>query len=264
MIRVLSLGAGVQSSTVALMSEAGELPPIDAAIFSDTQAEPAGVYRWLDWLEAQLSFPVYRVGHGDLRESVMTRVRQERTGSGGPPFFTTPNGMLPRQCTRDFKLRPIERKLRELCGLRKFQRAAADEILAESVIGISYDEAIRMKPSRLPFVRNVYPLVERGLTRGHCLEWMQARGYPRPPRSACTFCPYRSDFEWQRLQEEDPEGFADAVRIDEAIRGGYVNSTERLYVHASRVPLAEVDFRTAADFGQVSMFGNECEGMCGV
>ena len=43
-MRVLSLGAGVQSSTVALMIEYGELPMVDCAIFADTQNEPKYVY----------------------------------------------------------------------------------------------------------------------------------------------------------------------------------------------------------------------------
>lgn len=39
-LKVLSLGAGVQSTTVLLMSWAGELPPLDCAIFADTGWEP--------------------------------------------------------------------------------------------------------------------------------------------------------------------------------------------------------------------------------
>ncbi len=58
-IHILSLGAGVQSSTLALMAAAGEVSPMPtAAIFADTQDEPASVYKWLDWLEKQLPFPV--------------------------------------------------------------------------------------------------------------------------------------------------------------------------------------------------------------
>lgn len=49
-VHILSLGAGVQSSTLALMAAAGEITPMpQAAIFADTQAEPASVYKWLDW-----------------------------------------------------------------------------------------------------------------------------------------------------------------------------------------------------------------------
>jgi hypothetical protein len=134
--RYLSLGAGVQSSTVALMAEHGEIEPIDAAIFADVRAEPASVYAWLDWLETQLSYPVYRVSHGDLRENVLARVNRQKSGSGGPPFFTAgeaKEGMLPRQCTRDFKLDPIEKQIRALVGLKPRQRAPK-EIVAETVL----------------------------------------------------------------------------------------------------------------------------------
>ena len=56
---VLNLGAGVQSSCLALMAAMGEVKPMpDFAVFADTQAEPKSVYDWLDWLEKQLPFPV--------------------------------------------------------------------------------------------------------------------------------------------------------------------------------------------------------------
>ena len=62
---VLSLGAGVQSSTLLLMAEAGEIEPRpDAAIFADTGWEPAAVYQHLDWLETQTSIPIHRVSNG--------------------------------------------------------------------------------------------------------------------------------------------------------------------------------------------------------
>jgi hypothetical protein len=244
-----------------LMIKHGEVPMVDCAIFADTGAEPDSVYKWLEWLELQLPFPVIHVAWRNLRERILQRTRHEKTGSGGPPFFTTPHGMLPRQCTRDHKLLPIEREQRRLLGLTG--KRGPKEIIGETLIGISWDEAIRMKPSRLSFMRNVYPLVENRMTRGHCLEWMQVKGYPRPPRSACTFCPYRSNREWKMLKTEDPKAWADAVAMDHAIRNGFVHSTERLFVHRSLVPLEAADFSSAEDYGQRD-FINECEGMCGV
>ena len=70
---MLSLGAGVQSSTLALMAARGEIAMPDCAVFADTQAEPPSVYRWLDWLEKQLPYRVYRVTAGDLAETVCQR-----------------------------------------------------------------------------------------------------------------------------------------------------------------------------------------------
>src|SRR5271169_3696832 len=85
-IHILSLGAGVQSSTMALMAACGEITPMPvAAIFADTQDEPQSVYTWLDWLEKQLPFPVHRVTRGRLS----TRALEMRTTKDGRKFTKT-------------------------------------------------------------------------------------------------------------------------------------------------------------------------------
>jgi hypothetical protein len=243
----------------------GEIPMVDAAIFADTQWEPKGVYEWLDWLETKLPFPVHRVTEGNLRDNVLTR---ENTTGGR--FATVPWHMLKpdgqramgrRQCTAEYKLKPLKRKERELVGLAPRQRAK--EILAEILIGISLDEAIRMKPSREKFAVNRWPLIDLGMTRWDCLQWMERHGYPQPPKSSCIGCPFHSDDEW-RVIKADPEAWEDAVMLDKAIREPKRGMKSRQFMHRSCVPLDEVDLSTAADHGQVDLFGNECEGMCGV
>jgi hypothetical protein len=120
---IISLGAGVQSSTMALMAAAGEITPMpDCAIFADTQAEPKSVYVWLDWLEKQLPFPVVRVTKGNLSEMALV-VRtsklsgQTYTKHNIPAFTINPArkiGLMKRHCTGDFKIEMIHRKLRQL------------------------------------------------------------------------------------------------------------------------------------------------------
>src|SRR5689334_16486787 len=92
MLNIISLGAGVQSSTMALMAAHGEITPMpDCAIFADTQAEPKTVYTWLDWLEPRLPFPVYRVTEGNLADdSVRIRTSKlsgKRYMKGAIPAF---------------------------------------------------------------------------------------------------------------------------------------------------------------------------------
>ena len=266
MLRILSLGAGVQSSTLALMIAHGEIPMVDAAIFADTGAEPLGVYEWLNWLEKKLPFPVHRVMHKDgLLENIKESIKRKQFA--GAPFYTESErfmgGTLRRQCTREFKVMPITQKLRELCGLKKGQRAGKG-VRVMQYIGISLDEAIRMKPSREAWISHEWPLVELKMTRTHCLEWMQKKGYPLPVKSACTFCPYHNDALWRDMKLNDPKSWAQAVEIDEMIRGGVRGTKQKLYVHRSLKPLVDVDFRNAEDFGQIDAFNNECEGMCGV
>lgn len=66
-LRVLSLGAGVQSTTLALLAVEGVLPRLDGAIFADTGWEPKAVYETLDRAETRLAdagIPLYRVSRG--------------------------------------------------------------------------------------------------------------------------------------------------------------------------------------------------------
>ncbi|ONH62359.1 hypothetical protein CcI49_02980 [Frankia sp. CcI49] len=73
-LRVLSLGAGVQSTTLALLAAEGVLPKPDVAIFADTGWEPEAVYLHLARLEkvmASAGIPLLRVSHGNLRDDVL-------------------------------------------------------------------------------------------------------------------------------------------------------------------------------------------------
>lgn len=269
MLRVLSLGGGVQSSTLALLAARGEIGPMpDCAIFADTMSEPAGVYGWLSWLEAQLPFPVYRVSKGSLRENLLETGPRRFVSV---PFFTDANGksegMTRRQCTREFKIAPIEQKIRSLLGLGYRQRAPLTPVV-EQWIGISWDERQRMKDSHTRFISHRWPLIERQWTRGHCLEWFAAQGYELPPKSACTFCPFHDDAMWADMKENDPESFADAVAVDAAIRSHGSSKgkrmTAKLYAHRSCKPLDQVEFNVNDRNGHLFGMLNECEGMCGV
>lgn len=269
MIRVINLGAGVQSSTMALMASKGEIRDVRGAIFADTGAEPIAVYRWLDWLEQQLPFPVWRVSAGNITDDVLRIAKSVQSGevvkgsSGSPPFFTADRGMLFRDCTRDYKINPITKKARELAKQENGGKIPKGTVCIEHLIGISLDEAHRMKPSKLAWSRHRWPLIEKDMTRLHCLEWMQKNNYPTPPRSACVFCPYHSDEEWKRVKDS-PKDWEVAVKVDEAIRDGLRGTNKKLYVHVSRTPLKEADLRTAKDAGQLELWGEECEGMCGL
>lgn len=276
---ILSLGAGVQSSVLALMFSQGEfegvLPMPEVAVFSDTQAEPAYVYEWISWLRPQLAFPIEVVTKGSLRKNILDAVEGERFA--GAPFFTESDtgreGRLRRQCTREFKVEPITKFVRGFVGLEKGQRAPRGRVLAMQYIGISMDEAIRMKPAREKWVRHFWPLIDKRMSRYDCLQWMEDRGLPLPRKSSCTFCPYHDDAYWREMKETDPQSWQDAIEVDRKIRAGVRGTEQKLYLHRSLKPLEEVDLsfavvsdarRTPEDYGQENLFGEECEGMCGV
>lgn len=265
-LRTISLGAGVQSTTVALLAARGELTPMpDCAIFADTQAEPGAVYRHLEWLEGELPFPVHRVTAGDLGADIEESTRGGRYA--GAPFFTTSEtgraGRLRKICTVEYKVEPLEREQRRLLGFEKGQRIAG-KARAEVWIGISMDEIGRAKPAKTPWVTKRFPLIELRWSRADCLRWLAEQGYPEPPRSACVFCPNHSNHEWKLLRDNDPDGWSRALEIDDLIRGGVRGTTEDLYLHRQLVPLQEADLRSAEEMGQQTLWDDECEGMCGV
>ena len=257
---------------MALMAAAGEISPMpDCAIFADTQSEPKSVYDWLSWLETKLPFPVHRISKGDLAAD-STRLRLSRGGKyyqkSSPPAFTIdeegkPSGILMRQCTEDYKLNPIFKKMREL-GAKKTK--------ATQWIGISMDELQRVRPVRkgqAAWLKNRWPLIELRMTRQHCIEWMASKGHPKPPRSACIFCPYHNNDEWRRLKLEEPLEFVKAVEYERRLQETFNCTTGfrgTVYLHRDLLPLDKVDFTKPSE--NLEMFDEhgfavECEGMCG-
>ena len=272
-LTVLSLGGGVQSSVMALMagdSAFGRVP--DCAIFADTHWEPPSVYEHVEWLRDRIAFPLYVVDNGrSLREDVKALTNH----SGNRNYVDIPlylkgrdrdgDGIGRRQCTENYKVKPIRRKIREMLGLKPRQRVPAGTTV-EMWLGISTDEAIRMKDSRDRWITNRYPLIEAGMSLRDCADWWDARYDRSLERSACAACPFQSRARWVETKRRWPELFAEAIEIDARLRDGLALQ-KTPYLHTARMPLAEAvahDEAVLGAAGQSDGFGNECEGHCGV
>jgi 3'-phosphoadenosine 5'-phosphosulfate sulfotransferase (PAPS reductase)/FAD synthetase len=277
-LRVLNLGAGTQSTAVALLHLDGTLPPIDAAIFADTGWEPQEVYDHLAKLRdvfAAADMPLLEVTAGNLREDSLTPADVGRSASIPLHVKTLSGdkgGIARRQCTREYKVAPLRRAILGLLAERleieaTTWRSIPSDVYVEQVFGISTDEAVRARTPRDRWAINFYPLLDMGWRRGDTIAYLERQGW-NAPRSACIGCPFHSDNEWRRLRDEHPDEWADAVEFDRQIREVNAHSPERLesraYLHRSLLPLSEVDLSTSEDHGQQSLFGGECEGMCGV
>jgi len=153
--------------------------------------------------------------------------------------------------------------------LGPWQECQADPLVV-CWMGISLDEVERMKTPRHPWQNFRYPLVDMRIKRSDCVAWMAKNVEKIPPRSACDMCPYHTDNEWRRLRDKEPQSFKIAAVFEEEYqkcKAQTLGWDSVPYLHASRVPLTQVDFRTDEDHGQMtfgSNFGSECEGMCGV
>ena len=279
---VPSCGAGVQSTAIILLAIDGVLPKPDVAIFADTGWEPAAVYAQVDRLAdalATIDVPLLRVSNGNLRLDAVdpdhryasipyfvqkepgpcdpcaaTGVLASELGGGegdrcgrcrGTGWFDG-KGMGRRQCTSEYKLAPITRKVRELLGAKPpyFRRVPKGRV-AEQWVGFSTDEverANRRKDSQgVSYLTTRYPLLDLGMSRDDCIAYLTSKGWGDTEKSACIGCPYHGNRQWRELRDTKPDEWADAVKFDEAIRKGGSRGLPlngEAFLHRSRLPLS--------------------------
>jgi hypothetical protein len=283
-LNVLNLGAGVQSTTLYLMSlrqdEPDYVPRFDAAIFADTQDEPRAVYEHLDWLRSLGGPPILVRTRGKLSEGLIHGFKGwGRKFAQIPAFAMRPGavreGQMRRQCTAIYKVEVVERAIRrDVLGLAHGRHVPGD-VRVVQYLGLSFDEPgriirVRARFQAVSWSEPRFPLFDLELTRRGCLAYLGLAAPGRTvPRSACVFCPYRTNDEWRRMRDEDPESFADACRLDDALRAG-ASCTQgldsHLFIHRSCRPLCVAPIDTPESRGEQYTFGfaQECEGMCGV
>ena len=273
-IHILSLGAGVQSSVLFLQSIRGELPDginFDWAIFADTGDEPVAVMDHLNWLKKQGGPPLLIRSRGCLGDDILN-TELERVSS--IPCFTYNEsaksvGMIGRQCTNDYKIQVVEQTIRrEILGLKPRQRVPKD-VKIWQYVGFSLDEPGRAARARGRFNQRGwqdvrFPLIEDGMTRQDCINYLENEVPHDVPRSACVYCPYKSNREWLRLKRAGGVDWERALEIDRGLRTEGTPLQKRLnypaYLHRSCKPLDECNL----DEDQMDLFDLECEGGCGL
>ena len=281
MLKILSFGAGVQSTAILRMSLDGVLPMLDHVIFADPGAELAETYENVDILEAvcrQRGVGFHRVvnhykrSSGNLFDDLLSEDRSARWAS--PPLFVKNGddrpGQTLRHCTGDFKTDPINRKFRELCGVKPRSRGPKG-VVAQQWLGIHAGEKTRMKLSQYRWFEVYHPLIESDvapMNSWDCEQWLRRNGYPVPPKSACVFCPYQSDRRWLNLKRDHPKTFARCVELDSHSRALSAFKGD-VYYHRSMKPLdeavVEIESRDLAEPTlDLDHFSDECHGVCGV
>lgn len=256
---VQSMGMGVQSVTISAMACLGDLPMPDLAVFADPGWESKATYSYgkffTEWAKKR-GLDIVTVSKGNIRADAVSSQR----AFASLPFYTLLDGvpgMLRRQCTNEYKIQPVIQAIRKNLGIAKRKRVKGKVTLW---LGISLDEVERMKESVTPWIVNAWPLIEKKMRRGDCLEYLKSKGLPTPPKSSCIGCPFHGDAYWRNLKTHSPEEFESAAKFDEAMRQHRVSVKSAVYLHPSLKPLREIDFTDK----QGDMFVNECEGHCGV
>jgi len=280
---ILNLGAGVQSTMVYMLAAmkhpaiAKYMPHIDLAIFADTGDEPRAVYDHLEWLKGLDGPEILVRTRGCLGDDIKAASSDSTKRVAQMPAFTNGgDGLMMRQCSKEYKTEVIEKCIRrEVVGLKPRQRFPVKDVHIHEYLGLSFDEAkrvlrVRASFGKIPWATSHFPLFETNTDREGCKGWLLGRVPHTVPRSACSFCPFHDNEEWQAIYRDDPTNpdWIRAVEIDAALRSGsFIDGTrknrEQMYVHRSCVPLPDADITVKEppwEFG----FVRDCTGMCGV
>jgi len=218
---ILSFGAGVNSvASMIILIRSGE--PLDEVVFADTGGEVPETYSYLRIAAA------YLASHGIHLRIVSNRVSGRDLYANSWQRRVIPS-VVWRWSTRDFKVRPIHRYYRSL------------GVPINQYVGIAYDEIERMKDSLVSFVVNLYPLVDRRMTRADCAKVIDEAGLPLPVKSGCFFCPFNSAGRWRWLHEKHPELYERALALEENSKHFPAQRlTDQVFRERAAMPLREL------------------------
>ncbi|MFJ2739706.1 hypothetical protein ACIO3O_08555 [Streptomyces sp. NPDC087440] len=242
------------------LSAEGTLPKVDYAIFADTGWEPQAVYDHLDRLEREIAapagIPVLRVSTGNIRNDALD---PEHRFASMPLYILNKDGkpgMTRRQCTGEYKIKPIKKAVRDLLGYPYPARIPKD-VYVEQWVGISTDEFHRAKDADVKYMRNRHPLItDMNWSRADCVTYLTSRGLADTPKSSCLGCPFHGNAQWRHIRDTSPDEWQDVIAFDAAIRQGNARANANgnallgeAFLHRSRVPLSEapIDHVTAAE-----------------
>lgn len=276
-IKVINLGVGIQSTALYYMSSLNEIERADFAVFADTGGEKTATLNYYKdlktWSNLSGGIKLYKANYKNLQKDLLNQSNSTNNRFASIPAFTLLNGkkgMLRRQCTNEYKIAQVNKKIREILkipGKTRFPKM-------EMWIGITLDEYTRITIPQEKWKINVYPFCGykvyptgkcepfRGFekTRNDILNWYKLKGFEVPEKSSCKFCPFQADYNWLRLKQTAPKDFKQAVKIDYAIRDSSKKGvTAPLFLHSSLVPLDKVDLSE----NQKTIWGN-CTDYCDI
>lgn len=238
-MKVLSCGAGQQSTALALMScdnvvHPGKFPLVpvyDAILFCDLGGEREWVYRQVEFIRKQCErykIPFYILRDKNLREDYMENYGIKRVTT--IPFWSIDeNGKkakMTRHCTIDYKIIQMQNFIRwELLGYKKGQRTKPEDIQAHEMhIGFTYEEKQRIFDSKHKLFVNKFPMVDMGLTRADNYAYVRETWKLETKGSACLFCPFHTNYFFEECKKSCMKDYETILAFDEKLEDGIPNT----------------------------------------
>ena len=238
MTEVWSCGGGTQSGAMATLISLGKLPRPDFAFMTDTGRERSSTWPFVDGFirpalaKVDLELTV-------IQASEFARLDIYWNDTVLLPGYTNISGdvgKLSPFCSGKWKRDVAERWMRSV-GIQT----------ARNWLGISRDEARRIRAQHRPWLALWYPLIfEVPMRREECVQLIRDQGWTgHIPHSACFMCPNLSDAEWIDMKMNWSVDFAAACELEAETR----LKDPHFFLHPACIPLADVDF-----MAQTTMF----------
>lgn len=260
-MKILSFGAGMQPTALALMSCENALaksfgkgspyllvPIYDSVIFCDLGFEPP-------WVEKQAAFVQsackrsgihYKKLDMPLYHDLIQNFEKRRVVS--IPWWTLDEdghkSKMPRNCTLDYKVHAISKYVRwELLGYRKGQRLRNEDKKAHEMhMGFGFEEQKRCKENPNPMFVNKFPLVEMEMERKDSYAYIKDVWGLETKASACCFCPFHRDYFFEYLKHNELPTYRKLLAVDTLLEENSPKppTKSKLFISRSRKRLSEI------------------------
>lgn len=268
---VINFSGGVQSTALVHMVLRGEIElPIArenvVVLTADPGMEMTSSYETVREVQALCNaagLRAYTVDGPDLYEDLTRDPPADRLDN--PPYFVTKAqgerpGRLRQKCTRHYKIRPMNRAVREELRSRGISmRGDNTRGIVEKWIGFPLDEVKRFSLPESEYERFKFPLADLRLNKSDVKAWLEREGLPVPGRSVCAACFANTPAFFCRMKDNDPEAWAKAVAVDKAIRKHPgMGANGRVYVSETLRPLEDLVGSEDADRDELSCDSGYC------
>lgn len=257
-MKILSCGAGMQSTALALMScekkKYGddiypEVPIYDAILFCDLGEEPSWVYDQVYFIQCACEDVgiTFYVLESNLHAHYVENFGKARVVS--IPFWTIDEsgkkGKMMRNCTLDYKINVMQKFIRSnLLGYKKGQRTRNEDLKAHEMhLGFSVEEKHRCKDNPHKMFVNKFPLCDMNLERKDNYAYIKDVWGLETKASACTFCPFHRNYFFKHLKANYQEEYRKLMEFDDLLEIGQPNTKIRskLYISRSRKRIKDLN-----------------------
>lgn len=260
-MKILSCGAGQQSTALALMScdnvmHPGKFPlvPIyDVVLFCDLGGEREWVYRQVEFLQYQCikaGIPFYILKEKNLKEDYINNYNKRRVVT--IPFWSIDEngkkGKMTRHCTIDYKIIQMQNFVRwNLLGYKKGQRTKPEDIQAHEMhIGFTHEERQRIFESKHKLFVMKYPMVEMGLVRADNYAYVRDTWGLKTKGSACLFCPFHSNYFFWECRQSCQGDYQTVLDFDTLLETGVPDArigvpNSKVFISRSRKRIRDLE-----------------------